>query len=97
MRRYAYLTCGALLLGGFILGPLVQRYAFGAWWTGVPFGWDLTDNKTLIAGLAWSWAVVRMRGGREARGAILAAALVTLAVFSVPHSMFGSQIDWRTQ
>jgi hypothetical protein len=35
-----------------------------------------------------------MRGGREARAAILTAAIVTLAVFSIPHSMFGSQIDW---
>ncbi len=93
-RRHAYVTCGALLAGGFILGPIVQRYAFGEWWTGVPFGWDLTDNKTLIAGLAWLWAAIRMRGGREARGAILTAAIVTLGVFSIPHSMFGSQIDW---
>ena len=38
-----------LAVGGFILGPLVQNYAFGELWTGVPFGWDLTDNKTLIA------------------------------------------------
>ena len=29
--------------------PVVQLYAFGDLWTGIPFGWDLTDNKTLIA------------------------------------------------
>lgn len=97
MRRYAYVTAGALLVGGFILGPIVLQYAFGQWWEGVPLGWDLTDNKTFIAGLAWLWAVIRMRGGREARGAILAAAIVTLAVFAIPHSLFGSQIDWKAQ
>jgi len=96
MRPYAYLAAGALLVGGFILGPVALWYAFDVWWEGVPLGWDLTDNKTLIAGLAWLWAVIRMRGGREARGAILAAAIVTLAVFSIPHSMFGSQVDWTT-
>ena len=64
------------------------------WWTGVPFGWDLTDNKTLFAGLAWAFALWRLRGGRPARGATFAAALVTLVVFAIPHSAWGSQIDW---
>ena len=94
MRRYAQMTATALLIGGFVLGPIALWYAFDVWWEGVPLGWDLTDNKTMIAGLAWLWALIRMRGGREARGAILAAAVVTLAVFAVPHSLFGSQVDW---
>ncbi len=42
-----------LVLGGFLLGPIVQKYAFGAFWTGWPFGEDLTDNKTAVAVLAW--------------------------------------------
>ena len=46
-RREAGICIGLLLVGGFVLGPLMQWYGFGAWWTGVPFGWDLTDNKTL--------------------------------------------------
>jgi hypothetical protein len=81
-------------LGGFVFGPWMQLQAFGAWWTGVPFGWDLTDNKTLIAVLAWLVALWKLRGGKEARGAVVAAAVVTLAVFLIPHSLFGSQIDW---
>jgi hypothetical protein len=40
-----------------ILGPVVQYYAFGEFWTGVPFGWDLTDNKTLVAVIFWALAV----------------------------------------
>jgi hypothetical protein len=82
------------LLGGFLFGPWMQYQAFGEWWTGVPFGYDLTDNKTLIAALAWLFALWRMRGGQAARGPVIAAALVTLAVFLIPHSVFGSQIDW---
>jgi hypothetical protein len=93
-RRLAWTTLGLFLVGGFILGPLVQHYAFGQWWTGVPFGWDLTDNKTLLAALAWIFALWGLRGGRPARVAVGVAAVVTLVVFAIPHSAWGSQIDW---
>ena len=93
-RRLAWTTLGLFLVGGFILGPIVQHYAFGQLWTGVPFGWDLTDNKTLLAVLAWVLALWRLRGGRPARVAVAVAAVVTLVVFAIPHSAWGSQIDW---
>jgi hypothetical protein len=95
VRGLAWATLGLFLVGGFVLGPLVQHYAFGQWWTGVPFGWDLTDNKTLLAVLAWVFALWCLRGGRPARSAALVASLVTLAVFAIPHSAWGSQIDWQ--
>jgi hypothetical protein len=41
-----------------ILGPVVQKFAFGEYWTGFPFGTDLTDNKTLIAFIGWIIALV---------------------------------------
>ena len=87
---------GVLLfgLGGFFFGPWMQHQAFGDWWTGIPFGWDMTDNKTLIAMVAWLFALWRLRGGRNARGPVIAATVITLAVFLIPHSVFGSQIDW---
>jgi hypothetical protein len=93
--RYGRAAALALLLGGFVMGPFALWYAFGVWWEGIPLGWDPTDNKTLIAGIGWAWALWRMRRDREARGAILAAALLTLVVFALPHSLWGSQIDWR--
>ncbi len=83
-----------LSIGGLFLGPLVQKQAFDAYWTGWPFGSDLTDNKTAVAVVAWVIAAVRARGGRDARKAVIVAALVTLVVFMVPHSAWGSQIDW---
>ncbi len=94
LARLAWTTLALFVVGGFVLGPLVQKYAFDAWWTGVPFGWDLTDNKTLLAFLAWAAAAFALRGGRQGRGAVLAAAVVTLVVFAIPHSAWGSQIDW---
>jgi hypothetical protein len=93
-RREAYTSLGLLLIGGFVLGPLMQWYGFGEWWTGVPFGWDLTDNKTLVAAVAWLWAAWQMRGGRPARTAIAAAAVITLVVFLIPHSAWGSELKW---
>jgi hypothetical protein len=96
-RQLAWIGFALLAIGGFVLGPLVQKAAFGEYWTGVPFGWDLTDNKTLIAGLAWIWALIRMRGGRQARWSVVLAAVVTLAVFCIPHSVWGSQINWEAQ
>jgi hypothetical protein len=93
-RREAGVCIALLLVGGFVLGPLMQWYGFGAWWTGVPFGWDLTDNKTLVAGIAWLWAAFQMRGGRHPRAAIITAAVVTLVVFAIPHSAWGSEFKW---
>lgn len=93
-RREAYVCIALLLVGGFMLGPLMQKYAFGQWWTGVPFGWDLTDNKTLAAAAVWLWAAWQMRGGRQARTAIIVAALVTALVFAIPHSAWGSEFKW---
>ena len=93
-RIHAWVTFHLLFVGGLILGPIVQYQAFGAFWTGAPFGYDLTDNKMLIAVVAWGIALWMFRGGRSTRWWIFAAALLTLGVFVIPHSVLGSQIDW---
>lgn len=83
------------LAGGLILGPLVQKYAFDAFWTGWPVGEDLTDTKTLVACAAWGLAWwVSVRASEWRRTAIVAASIVMLAVYLIPHSARGSQIDW---
>jgi hypothetical protein len=94
-RGLTFVTLALLLTGGFVLGPLMQHQAFGEWWTGIPFGYDLTDNKTLVAGVAWVTAALRMRGQRETRVAVALAAVVTMVVFAIPHSVWGSQINWE--
>lgn len=94
LLRISLVVIVLLSIGGLFLGPLVQKAAFGAYWTGWPFGTDLTDNKTAVAVLAWAVAAFLARGERDARVAVGIAAVVTLAVFMVPHSAWGSQVDW---
>lgn len=93
-RKLVYWTAGTMLVGGFILGPLVQKFAFGEWWTGFPFGIDLTDNKTLIAMVVWVIALIAGRNNKPARGWVLAASLITLIIFLIPHSLLGSELDY---
>ncbi len=93
-RRLVLWTVGLLFLGGFVLGPLMQKYAFGVAWAGFPLGMDLTDNKTLIAFLFWIAALVAGRKGRPARPFVLAASLVMLVIYLIPHSLLGSEFNY---
>lgn len=95
-RKLVSLSTVAFLLigvGGMIFGPVVQKFAFGAYWTGIPFGWDLTDNKTLIAFLAWLFGLVAIHRNHRNRKAVLIAAVITFVIFMIPHSMFGSELQ----
>ena len=84
-----------LLIGGMIFGPITQNFAFGDYWTGVPYGWDLTDNKTLFAFVVW---IIAMFGNRKTDRPWLAllAAIFVLIIFSIPHSLYGSELDHTT-
>ena len=94
--RWLKITAGTLFIGGFILGPLVQHVAFGPWWTGFPFGTDLTDNKTLISFLFFIAALATLKW-RHNKWMVGLAVLVMLAVFTIPHSKNGSEYDYAAQ
>jgi hypothetical protein len=94
-KNYAIWTLILLATGGMILGPVVQKFAFGELWTGVPFGWDLTDNKTLISFVFWILAVV-LNHKKDRPVYIVLAALILLIVYSIPHSLYGSELDYST-
>ena len=94
-RALTLITLAGLTLGGLVLGPITQAYAFGARWTGVPFGWDVTDNKTLVMWIGWAVAgVAAARRLRPTRGLVVAAAVLMLVVYLIPHSAHGSQLDY---
>ncbi len=92
---YTTITVIALFIGGMILGPIVQNYAFGEYWAGVPFAWDLTDNKTLVSFIFWVLAFF-MNRKKERPVYTITASVVMLLVYCIPHSMHGSQLDPET-
>lgn len=94
-KIFTTVTLITLFIGGMILGPWVQLYAFGEAWAGVPFAWDLTDNKTLVAFIFWILAFF-MNRKKERPVYTIIASIVMLIVYSIPHSMYGSQLDPET-
>lgn len=106
------LAFGFLLVGGLILGPLVQKYAFDAFWTGWPLGQDWTDNKLAVGALVWlvtmllAARAVKPDAATEpkkalpyspaARWAAVVSMLVILVIYGIPHSIHGSTFDYDT-
>ncbi len=102
-RPYTHVLWTTILLaiGGLIFGPIVQKYSFGAYWTGWPFGGDLTDNKTIVMVIVWLVAWFANRRFKDAsptgyaKWVILASLVITLATYLIPHSMFGSELKYE--
>ncbi len=95
-RKLGLWATSFLFAGGMIFGPVMQKFSFGSFWTGFPFGKDLTDTKTLIALVFWILAlwVSRKKSRKTSRRWILAASCVMLVVFLIPHSLLGSEFDY---
>ena len=96
--KMALVAGACFLIGGFIFGPIMQKYAFGEYWTGWPLGGDLTDNKTLAAAVAW--AIMALLGLKESayrKYLVLFAVLVQIGIFLIPHSALGSEHDFRPE
>lgn len=98
-RWLSWTTLILLTLGGMVFGPVVQKFAFGAFWTGWPHGSDLTDNKALVMWLVWILACgfVGLRPGAldwRRRLAVVGATLVMSVVYLIPHSLRGSELDY---
>ena len=99
MRKFAFVALIGMTLGGMIFGPFVQKFAFGEYWTGFPFGGDLTDNKMLIMWVAWliAAAAIGTKAKKKetvSRAVVLVAAVVMTIVYLIPHSMRGSELDY---
>lgn len=94
--KWLKITVGTLFVGGFIFGPLVQHAAFGPWWTGFPFGTDLTDNKTLLSFLFFAVALATLKW-KYNKWVVGIAVLLMIAIFTIPHSTYGSEYDYSTQ
>jgi hypothetical protein len=94
-RKFSWVTLILLIIGGLILGPVIQNLAFGDLWTGFPFGKDLTDNKILVAFIFWLAAIIANLKTKRRWVTVLAAS-VYLIINIIPHSLFGSELDYET-
>ena len=100
MRKWSIVALVGMTIGGMVLGPFVQKYAFGEYWTGFPYGGDFTDNKMLIMWLSWvvAMAIIGFKPKKNekiSRVIVLLAAAVMTAVYLIPHSMGGSTLDYE--
>jgi hypothetical protein len=96
--QYTWFTIIFLFIGGLIMGPIVQKFSFGVYWAGWPFGHDLTDNKSIVALIFWVVALIVQYRNREKKTWALIASVIMLVVFLIPHSALGSEIDYtKTQ
>lgn len=93
---FAVLTTVCFLVGGMIFGPLIQYYAFGQWWTGFPLGHDLTDTKSLASFVIWLLAIWRGRTS-HLRAWVFVAYLLLMAIYLIPHSVWGSELLYTPQ
>ncbi len=91
---YTKLTVFSLLIGGLILGPIVQWMAFGDFWTGWPFGGDWTDNKTIVGFGVWLVALLVLRKNTANRIWPIIAFVVLFAIYMIPHSKGGSEYNY---
>lgn len=87
------LTLIVTAVGGLFLGPWIQKLAFGDWWTGFPLGRDLTDSKTMFIVLVWTLAFLF---GKKRRWMPVASASLMIAIYLIPHSLFGSELNYET-
>jgi hypothetical protein len=97
LRPLVLWTIGVLAFGGLVLGPIVQKYAFDAYWTGWPFGHDLTDNKTFLALLGWVVTFFMLKKAKRPAAWALGACILMFAVYMIPHSVLGSELDYNAQ
>jgi len=84
-------------IGGFPLGYLVAYKAFGVGWGGIPVGWDITDNKTVILFAFWLITLILARNGLKGEKMSISgntyfaltviSFVVTILAFMVPHSI----------
>lgn len=97
-KKFKLLTISTfifVIIGGFIFGPIVQKHAFGEFWTGFPFGHDLTDNKILVGFIGWLVALIALYKFKNPKRWIVFASILMFVIFLIPHSVLGSELDYN--
>jgi hypothetical protein len=88
-----------LFIGSFPLGIWLEHQVYGTYWTGIPFGTDKTDTKTLLIFVYWLVMLLLLKGSAfrsdpkgdtlgptAARWVAIIGVLLSLAMYLIPHS-----------
>lgn len=89
--RTVYAAVIAFFITGFPIGWMIEKQVLGNYWEGIPFGWDITDSKTLFILIFWLIPVIlRLRKRSSDKGFalwVVAGTLFTIVLFLLPHSL----------
>ncbi len=81
----------AFFITGFPIGWVIEKQVLGNYWEGIPFGWDITDSKTLIILLLWlTFIIIKRTGKISDKGfarSVIINTIVTIILFLIPHSL----------
>ena len=96
-RPLTWMTAAGMTVGVTILGPLVQRSAFGGYWSGWPLGSNAVDHKALVVWLAWMTAAGTLVSAqsvtdRFAQTVVVLATVVLIVVGLLPRSLHLSRL-----
>ncbi len=88
-----------LFLGTFPIGMWLEYQVYATYWTGIPFGRDITDSKALVIFIYWLVMLYLLRGSalssdprKDSVGATatrwiaIIGAVLSLALYLIPHS-----------
>src|SRR3972149_5505804 len=84
----------------FPVGGYIAHQVFGQAWSGAPFGWDITDNKSLITFLYYAAILYLVKGKFNGRNTgngdiindknfsllVILGIVITVIFFNIPHS-----------
>lgn len=76
---------------GFPIGCVIEKQVLGNYWEGIPFGWDITDSKTLIILVIWViliWLQSKKKiSVRNYAKWVIINTIITIGLFMLPHSI----------
>ncbi|MFH1336558.1 MAG: hypothetical protein ABII96_08575 [Candidatus Zixiibacteriota bacterium] len=97
--KFPLITFILLFLGFIPFGIAMNWFAFGVTWEAVPFGRDVTDNKSQIILLFWLATLILVKGTLWGKGEeknlvsergyftlVIVSLIVTIAMYAIPHS-----------
>jgi len=94
-KKIFYFSFTSFILGGFVFGPIVQYYAFDCFWSGFPYGYDLTDNKTLLTLILWFLPIYFIIKNKPIKKYYNIAYLSLILMYLIPHSLYGSEYKFK--